>query len=66
MVPMPTSGTPVPPVQELTGYAQVLQEPTPAVVQEDALMEVEDARSFLALPERGQPTMSVGDVTRLQ
>ena len=29
-------------------------------------MEVEDIRSFPTLPELGQPTMSVGNVTRLQ
>ena len=66
MVPTPTSGTPVPPLQESTGYARALREPPPAIIQEDVMMEVEDARSFPALPEPGQPTMSMGNVTRLQ
>ena len=66
MVPMPMSGMPAPPVHESTGYAQTLREPMPAIVQEDMLMEVEDARNFPALPELGQPTMLVGNVTRLQ
>ena len=66
MVPTLTSGTPAPPVQESMGYAWVLREPPSTIVQEDVLMEVEDVRSFPALPELGQPTMSAGNVTRLQ
>ena len=66
MVPTLTGGMPVPPLQESTGYARTLREPPPAVIQEDVLMVVEDPRSFPALPEPGQPTMSAGNVTRLQ
>ena len=66
MVPTPMSGTPVPLIQESMGYAWALREPLPAIVQEDVLMEVEDIRSFPTLPEPGQPTLSVGNVTRLQ
>ena len=66
MVPTQTSGTPAPLVQESTGYAWVLREPPPTIVQENVLMEVEDVRSFPTLPELGQPTMSAGNVTGLQ